>query len=94
MQLAQLAGTTDSDAGCDLALTNSYCVLCNASLTPVHTITLLQQNISCVVGAKDSARALRTVHAAFLLSHQTVSVGVVGCGSIGGAFLDIVQTQV
>jgi hypothetical protein len=37
MQLAQLTGTTDSDAGCDLALTTSYCVLCNASLTPVHT---------------------------------------------------------
>jgi hypothetical protein len=60
----------------------------------LHAVCMSLQNISCVVGAKDSARALRTVHAAFLLSHQTVSVGVVGCGSIGGAFLDIVQTQV
>lgn len=52
-----------------------------------------ERNISCVVSAADSARALRVVHSAFLLSHHTISVGVVGCGRVGGAFLDIVDSQ-
>jgi len=46
-----------------------------------------EQNISAVIDAGDSARALRAVHAAFYLSAQTVSVGVIGTGNIGAELL-------
>jgi aspartokinase/homoserine dehydrogenase 1 len=42
-----------------------------------------ERNISAVIDAKDSTRALRAVHAGFTLSDQTLSVGLVGPGSIG-----------
>lgn len=51
-------------------------------------------NISVAIASADSARALRAVHARFYLSPQTVSVGVIGPGSVGGTLLDqIAQTQ-
>ena len=37
---------------------------------------------------KDSARALRAVHAGFYLSPQTISIGVIGPGMVGGALLE------
>lgn len=46
-----------------------------------------ERNISVVVDGKDARRALRAVHAGFYLSAQTVSVGVVGPGNVGRAFL-------
>ena len=46
-----------------------------------------ERNISVVVRSKDAARALRAVHAGFYLSAQTLSVGVVGPGQVGRAFL-------
>lgn len=47
-----------------------------------------ERNISAVIDEREATRALRNVHAAFYLSHQTLSVGVVGTGLIGGTFLD------
>ena len=47
-----------------------------------------ERNISAVIDERETTRALRNVHAAFYLSHQTLSVGVVGTGLIGGTFLD------
>jgi aspartokinase/homoserine dehydrogenase 1 len=47
-----------------------------------------ERNISVVVEQHEATRALRAVHSAFYLSSQTISVGVVGTGLIGGAFLD------
>ena len=41
----------------------------------------------------DSRKALRAVHAAFYLSNQTISIGVIGSGLIGGTFLDQLKTQ-
>jgi bifunctional aspartokinase / homoserine dehydrogenase 1 len=52
-----------------------------------------ERNISLVVDAKDIVRALRTAHAAFYLSHQTVSIGVIGTGAIGKAFLKQLQLR-
>ncbi len=52
-----------------------------------------ERNISTVIDRADSRKALRAVHAAFYLSHQTISIGVIGCGLIGGTFLDQLQTQ-
>jgi aspartokinase/homoserine dehydrogenase 1 len=47
-----------------------------------------ERNVSAVVEQRDATKALRAVHSAFYLSSQTISVGVVGAGLIGGAFLD------
>ena len=47
-----------------------------------------ERNISAVIEQHEATRALRAVHSAFYLSSQTVSVGVVGTGLIGGTFLE------
>ncbi len=47
-----------------------------------------ERNISAVIDERDATKALRAVHAAFYLSSQTLSVGVVGTGLIGGTFLN------
>src|SRR6185437_1264108 len=47
-----------------------------------------ERNISAVIEQKDSQRGLRAVHSAFFLSDQTLSLGVIGPGLIGGTFLD------
>ncbi|MGN6520797.1 MAG: bifunctional aspartate kinase/homoserine dehydrogenase I, partial [Dokdonella sp.] len=46
-----------------------------------------ERNISIAVDAADTARALRAAHAAFWLSPQTVSIGLVGPGKVGAALL-------
>lgn len=52
-----------------------------------------ERNISVAIAATDAARALRAVHAGFFLSPQTVSVGIIGPGNVGRAFLQQLQTQ-
>jgi len=54
-----------------------------------------ERNISCVVRGAEATRALRAVHAAFRLSHQTVRVGVVMSseGSLGCALLELLKNQ-
>ncbi|MDQ2919902.1 MAG: bifunctional aspartate kinase/homoserine dehydrogenase I, partial [Verrucomicrobiota bacterium] len=52
-----------------------------------------ERNISAVIDRADSQRALRAVHSAFYLSNQTISIGVIGAGLIGGTFLDQLQTR-
>lgn len=52
-----------------------------------------ERNISTVIDRADSRRALRAVHAAFYLSNQTISIGVIGTGLIGGTFLDQLKNQ-
>ncbi len=52
-----------------------------------------ERNISTVIDRADSQRALRAVHSAFYLSNQTISIGVIGAGLIGGAFLDQLVLQ-
>lgn len=53
-----------------------------------------ERNISVVIDGKQSARALRSVHSSFYLSPNTVSIGVIGPGVVGGAFLDQLASQV
>ena len=53
-----------------------------------------ERNISVVIDGKHSARALRSVHSGFYLSPNTVSIGVIGPGLVGAAFLDQLATQV
>ena len=46
-----------------------------------------ERNISVAIAAADATRALRAAHTAFWLSPQTLSVGLIGPGSVGRALL-------
>ena len=52
-----------------------------------------ERNISVVVDGKDATRALRAVHAGFYLSPHTLSIGVIGPGTVGRVLLDQLATQ-
>jgi aspartokinase/homoserine dehydrogenase 1 len=52
-----------------------------------------ERNISAVIDARDTTRALRAVHSSFYLSAKTVSIGIVGPGLVGGALLDQIAEQ-
>ena len=52
-----------------------------------------ERNISAVVRAEDSTRALRAVHAAFRLSHTTVRIAIVGMNEVGASLLQLLDTQ-
>ena len=52
-----------------------------------------EHNISVVVDSESESRALRAAHAAFYLSDQTVSLGLIGPGVVGAAFLAQVESQ-
>lgn len=52
-----------------------------------------ERNISLVVDERDATRALRAMHASFYLSPRTVSIGVIGAGTVGAAFLDQLARQ-
>ena len=52
-----------------------------------------ERNISAVVDGKDATKALRAAHAGFYLSNQTLSVGVIGPGNVGGVLLNQVAEQ-
>ncbi|MEM9300625.1 MAG: bifunctional aspartate kinase/homoserine dehydrogenase I [Pseudomonadota bacterium] len=52
-----------------------------------------ERNISAVVPNDEAARAVRAVHSAFYLSPQTVSVGLLGVGHVGGALLEQLVAQ-
>jgi aspartokinase/homoserine dehydrogenase 1 len=53
-----------------------------------------ERNISVVVEGKGAAKALRAVHAAFYLSPNTLSIGLIGPGTVGRVFLAQLATQV
>jgi bifunctional aspartokinase / homoserine dehydrogenase 1 len=53
-----------------------------------------ERNISVVVDGKGAARALRAVHAAFYLSPNTLSIGLIGPGTVGRALLEQIATQI
>lgn len=53
-----------------------------------------ERNISAVVPGVDASRALRAVHAAFWLSSIEISIGLVGTGRVGSAFLCTLLEQI
>ena len=53
-----------------------------------------ERNISVVIDARHSTRALRAVHAGFYLSPHTASIGLIGPGLVGGALLGQLATQI
>lgn len=52
-----------------------------------------ERSISAVIDATDTHVALRTVHAAFNLAHQPVSVFLLGKGTVGGNFIQQLRSQ-
>ncbi|MEQ9562910.1 MAG: aspartate kinase, partial [Woeseiaceae bacterium] len=52
-----------------------------------------ERNISAVVSSDDVTRALRAVHSGFYLSSKTLSIGIIGPGSVGGTLLDQINRQ-
>ena len=52
-----------------------------------------ERNISAVIEQRDATKALRAVHSAFYLSSQTLSVGLIGTGLIGGTFLNQLERR-
>jgi bifunctional aspartokinase / homoserine dehydrogenase 1 len=52
-----------------------------------------ERNISAVIDERQSTRALRSVHARFYLSPHTVSIGLIGPGTVGGVLLGQVASQ-
>ncbi|MCK4542304.1 MAG: bifunctional aspartate kinase/homoserine dehydrogenase I [Spirochaetales bacterium] len=52
-----------------------------------------ERNISAVINTADATRALRAAHAGFFLSNQTLSVGIIGHGIIGGALIEQLREQ-
>jgi len=53
-----------------------------------------ERNISAVIEQHETTKALRALHSAFYLSSQTLSIGVIGAGLIGGTFLDQLTARV
>jgi aspartokinase/homoserine dehydrogenase 1 len=53
-----------------------------------------ERNISTVVEGRSAMRALRAVHAGLYLSPHTLSVGVIGPGTVGRVLLDQLASQV
>jgi len=52
-----------------------------------------ERNISAVVGSDEATRALRAVHSSFYLSSKTISVGLIGPGTVGSALLRQIEKQ-
>jgi len=52
-----------------------------------------ERNISAVVDSEDVTRALRAAHSGFYLSSKTLSIGLIGTGTVGGALLRQLEKQ-
>ena len=52
-----------------------------------------ERNISVVIDSADTQRALRAVHSAFYLSHQTLSIGLIGPGVVGKTLIAQITAQ-
>ena len=52
-----------------------------------------ERNISAVVNSDEATRALRAAHSGFYLSAKTISIGLIGAGTVGGALLRQLRKQ-
>ncbi len=50
-----------------------------------------ERNISAVIAGSDIQKALRALHGGFYLSPKSVSIGLIGPGSVGGKLLDQIR---
>jgi aspartokinase/homoserine dehydrogenase 1 len=61
----------------------------------VHAIAqgASERNISVVVDGKDATRALRAAHSGFYLSPHTISIGLIGPGTVGKVLLQQIAAE-
>ncbi len=52
-----------------------------------------ERNISAVVDSEEATRALRAAHSGFYLSAKTMSIGLIGPGTVGSALLEQLDKQ-
>ena len=52
-----------------------------------------ERNISAVVDSDEAVKALRAVHSGFYLSAKTISIGLIGPGTVGAALLRQIEKQ-
>lgn len=52
-----------------------------------------ERNISIIVKTSDITKALQAAHSSLYLSHQTLSVGIIGPGVVGGTFLKQLSSE-
>ena len=52
-----------------------------------------ERAISAVIDEREATRALRSVHARFYLSPHTISIGLIGPGTVGAVLLDQLASQ-
>ncbi|MFQ6006469.1 MAG: bifunctional aspartate kinase/homoserine dehydrogenase I, partial [Woeseia sp.] len=52
-----------------------------------------ERNISAVVDSDDAVRALRAAHSGFYLSSKTISIGLIGPGTVGSTLLEQIQSR-
>jgi aspartokinase/homoserine dehydrogenase 1 len=52
-----------------------------------------ERNISAVVDSADATRALRAAHSGFYLSSKTISIGLIGPGTVGATLLRQIQRR-
>jgi aspartokinase/homoserine dehydrogenase 1 len=52
-----------------------------------------ERNISAVVDSADATRALRAAHSGFYLSSKTISVGLIGPGTVGATLLKQIERR-
>src|SRR5258706_3524934 len=90
-----LAVVGDGMAGAHGVAANVFSSLGDAAIS-VRAIAqgASERNISVVVDGKVGAKALRAVHAAFYLSPNTLSIGLIGAGTVGRVLLAQIQTQI
>jgi aspartokinase/homoserine dehydrogenase 1 len=90
-----LAVVGDGMAGAHGVAANVFNSLGDASIS-VRAIAqgASERNISVVVDGKVAAKALRAVHAAFYLSPNTLSIGLIGPGTVGRVLLAQIATQI
>ena len=93
--LSILAVVGDGMAGAHGVAAKVFNSLGNAAIS-VRAIAqgASERNISVVVDGKGAAKALRAVHAAFYLSPNTLSIGLIGPGTVGRVLLAQIASQV
>jgi aspartokinase/homoserine dehydrogenase 1 len=52
-----------------------------------------ERNISAVVDSEEATKALRAAHSGFYLSAKTISIGLIGPGTVGAALLRQIEKQ-
>ena len=95
LDLAILAVVGDGMAGAHGVAANVFNSLGDAAIS-VRAIAqgASERNISLVVDGKLAAKALRAVHAAFYLSPYTLSIGLIGPGTVGRVLLAQIASQI